>query len=65
MVTLWPDIESGREMVKSDLDGLPRPSRFDYTWTVSSCRFDYASVLGHIDSIIDGPLSNLAMKHQI
>ncbi len=61
MVILWPDIESGRDLVKLNLDCLPRPSNFDYTFQPQPSHFDYkCQSMGHIDLILDAPTSNLA-----
>ena len=65
MVILWPDIESGRDFEKSNLDGRPRPSKFDYTCRPQPSNFDYRCQSHHVDSMLDAPISNLAMKYQI
>jgi hypothetical protein len=43
MVILWPDIESGTDLVTSNLDGFKRPSNFNSRW-----------LWHHLDSILDG-----------
>ncbi len=61
MVILWPDIESGRDLVESDLDGFGNhlTSNLDGFGDHLDSILD-ARVPSHLDSILDGPISNLA-----
>ncbi len=61
MVILWPDIESGRDLVELDLDGLGDhlKSNLDGFGDHLDLILD-ARVPSHLDSILDGPISNLA-----
>ena len=61
MVILWPDIESGRDLVESDLDGFGNhlTSNLDVFGNHLDSILD-ARVPSHLDLILDGPISNLA-----
>ncbi len=61
MVILWPDIKSGRDLVESDLDGFGKhlTSNLDGFGDHQDSILD-ACVPSHLDSILDGPISNLA-----
>ncbi len=60
MVILWPDIESGRDLVESYLDGFGNHLTLnldgfgDHLDSILDAR-----VPSHLDSILDGPISNL------
>ena len=61
MVILWPDIESGRDLVELYLDGfgdhltLNLDGFGDHLDSILDAR-----VPSHLDSILDGPILNLA-----
>jgi hypothetical protein len=61
MVILWPDIKSGRDLVESNLDGFGDhlTSNLDGFGNRLDSILD-AHVPSHLDSILDGPISNLA-----
>jgi hypothetical protein len=66
MVILWPDIESGRDLVESDLDGFGnhQTSNLDGFGNHLDLILD-ARVPSHLDSILDGPILNLANKSSL
>ncbi len=61
MVILWLDIESGRDLVESYLDGFGDhlTSNLDGFGNHLDSILD-AHVPSHLDSILDSPISNLA-----
>jgi hypothetical protein len=61
MVILWLDIESGRDLVESYLDGFgdDLTSNLDGFGNHLDSILD-ARVPSHLDLILDGPISNLA-----
>jgi hypothetical protein len=61
MVILWPDIESGRDLVESDLDGFGDHLTLNLDGFCDHLDLILdAHVPSHLDSILDGPISNLA-----
>jgi hypothetical protein len=61
MVILWPDIESGRDLVELDLDGFGNhlTLNLDGFGNHLDSILD-ARVPSNLDLILDGPISNLA-----
>ncbi len=65
MVILWPDIESGRDLVESYLNGFGDhlTSNLDGFGNHLDFILD-ARVPSHLNSTLDGPISNLTKNHR-
>ncbi len=62
MVILWPDIESGRDLVEPDLDGFGDHLKLNLDGFGNHLdSILHALVPSHLDSILDGSISNLAL----